>query len=348
MLDTLSKREMFVGQFLPTIRELADEHGVSRETVRRVLKMLEEEGFLASEPRHGYRILRLSNQDAELLPVAFVISSSESVGGLSDFYRLQLRTLQDAAEDRGWAFLGVGAQDRQPEEIRKLLETSRVSGIVLNSDKPEVTELVVGFGVPVVALESWIEGIPGDMVEQDSFRGAFRSGEFIAGRGHKRIGWVGPVGRSPQSLQRWGGVVAALRKHDLEVSNDCVLGHGACEDAERVRELIARPDRPTALIAPWRGPAFLAAKAARDLGLVLGKDIDIVGWNTEEQRAESLSERPAGIEIPTVYWSMREMSRTAIRLLAERIRQNQEERIQAVIPTRLEIPTDWPAFGGKS
>jgi LacI family transcriptional regulator, galactose operon repressor len=345
LLEELARGETFVGQFLPTIRELAEQHDVSRETVRRVLKMLEGEGLLASEPRHGYRVLRRSNQDRDLSPVAFVLSGSQSRGRFNEFYRLQLRSLQEAAEERGWSFLAVGTIERSIPEVRTLLASSSLSGIVLNSDEPELTRVAMEFGVPIVALETWNADLSGDKVEQDSFRGAFSAAEFLALRGHQRIAWLGPVANSAQSLQRWGGTAAALRRHGLSINEDAILDWPQCEDPRLVREFLSRSTRPTAIIAPWRQPAALAANAARELELTLGRDLDLVGWCASEQYDEFLAALPDQRPVPAVLWSISEMARTAIGLLAERIKSGDGKPLHTVVDARLSIPTEWPAFG---
>ncbi len=338
----LDRGEVFVGQFLPTVRELSDSHGVSRETVRRVLKAMEGEGLVASEPRHGYRLVRRPAENRKLLPVAFVLSGGQSRGRFTDFYRLQLRALQEAAEERGWSFLAVGSAERTPDEVRRVLESASVSGAILNNNEPQLAETVMGLGVPVVALEYWSPNTAGDRIEQDSYGGAFQAADFLASRGRRRIGWIGPVARNDQSLKRWGGASSGLRKHGLAVEESLVLDWPGCEDREAVRALLARPDRPDAVLALWRTPAVLAAAAAADLGLAPGRDLDLVGWCADEQRGEFLARLPGGAPVPTVAWSMQEMARSAIRRLSERIGGDQGQTLQAQIPTRLEVPESWP------
>ena len=47
------------GEFLPPIREISAQCGVSPETVRRGLKYLESEGLVEAEPRQGFRVNRI-------------------------------------------------------------------------------------------------------------------------------------------------------------------------------------------------------------------------------------------------------------------------------------------------
>jgi DNA-binding LacI/PurR family transcriptional regulator len=107
------------------------------------------------------------------------------------------------------------------------------------------------------------------------------------------------------------------------------------ELAAEARRLLSRPDRPTAVLAMWQDKTEALARAAGDLGLVPGRDFEMVGWVTVEGYAEFY--RPLfgkGPVPPAVTWSREVLAETALARLEQR-RANPE-----LPPIHLSIPTE--------
>jgi LacI family transcriptional regulator len=106
----------------------------------------------------------------------------------------------------------------------------------------------------------------------------------------------------------------------------------------RARQMLARPDRPDGVIALWRGYALAVKHAADELGLRLGRDLELVGWCPEEIIDSAyLPDFAGGPVPPTVTWSLRTMAETAAALLEDRRRQVAREPLRVKVPTRLRI-----------
>lgn len=71
LADLLRQRitagEIEPGGLLPSSKRLEQEHGVSRETVRRALAVLRSEGLIVTEPSYGTRVR--AAQERERVPV---------------------------------------------------------------------------------------------------------------------------------------------------------------------------------------------------------------------------------------------------------------------------------------
>jgi len=103
-----------VGRFLPTEREMAEEHGVAHTTVRRALGRLQADGLIRAEPRKGYRVLSLANDPAGGCPIAFIAASRARRRQWDEFHARLVRELQTAADRRGLAADGHGRGDPRP------------------------------------------------------------------------------------------------------------------------------------------------------------------------------------------------------------------------------------------
>ncbi|EFK97521.1 hypothetical protein LDC_0436, partial [sediment metagenome] len=130
-------------------------------------------------------------------------------------------------------------------------------------------------GVPLVMADGWFEDMPHDAVAQDGFAGGLQAGAWLAGRGHRRIAFVGPslVGADLQVVERRCGAAGALGRAGLELPGDLLVSvplHDPRAAVGPVTELLSRADRPTAVLALWQGLGPVVARAARDLGLAPG------------------------------------------------------------------------------
>jgi hypothetical protein len=82
-----------------------------------------------------------------------------------------------------------------------------------------------------------------------------------------------------------------------------------------------------------------AARAARELGLALGRDLDLVGWCAEGHwdRAYEAAFGPGQVP-PTVTWSVTQMAEAALARLAERRAHPELPTMRMNIETRLRAP----------
>ena len=326
-----------VGQFLPPVRELCSRHGVARETARRALKRLERQGLVNAEARHGYRVLGRANDPDQGLPVGIVRFKGPSGGAFSGVYRRMVEGLQAEAGARGWSSLLVEGEGLSREAVLERLRAGRASGALVDSEDPPFLKSVIEMGLPAVMVDSSSGGLPLDAVTQDNFGGARLAADYLVGRGHERIGWVGPVTEPMPSVERWGGVAGALGHRGMSIPLEMIAGWDRGQDVRpAVRRLLERRDRPTGLVALWRDMAVPAAEVVAELGLVLGKDVEMVGWCSEEQFAtEYAPHLPAGRVPATVTWSIAQLARTAVARLVERRAHPELPPIRLIVPTWL-------------
>jgi len=314
----ITSGELPVGEYLPTVRELSEEHGISRETVRRAVKSLEQRGLIAAEARHGYRVLAQGNDPERGLPVAFAVSVPPPPGQWSEFNQMLFAALHCAAAERGWPVLAVNA-GRGGGELAAQLSECRASGIVLDTTRPDLLETVEELGLPAVMIDSWNPEMKLDAVVQDGFQGALLAARYLAGRGHSRIGWLGPIAESSQSQERFGGALAGLCAAGVEIVPELLRDTPRAQVGEAARRMLSRPDRPTAMLALWHESVAGIVAAAGELGLRLGSYLEIVGWASEEQYDTVYRALFGNVPLPaTMVWSCAELARVAIARLAER------------------------------
>jgi len=331
------------GQFIPSVRQLSAKWHLAPKTVHQAVRLLAGDGLVSAEVGRGYRVLSRGNDPDRGAPVAFVLTPQSQLqrSPLDDLRKSLLAGLQGAAAERGWPLLAVQYMGSAEDAVLERLRELKACGAILDTLSPKLIAAVGRSGLPVVAVENWHEDSAVDAVVQDSFRGGFLAGSWLAARGHRRVGWIAPATVSRQGAERFGGAAAALAEHGIELAPELRLGipdFGAPDRVGPVREYLARPDRPKAILALWQGPTELVAQAARELGLVPGRDFDMVGWSTEEEYDSWFRRNFTGVPVPpAVVWDVGELARTAVSRLAERRANPKLPPITLKIPTRLKL-----------
>jgi DNA-binding LacI/PurR family transcriptional regulator len=202
-------------------------------------------------------------------------------------------------------------------------------------------------------VDSWAPDVALDCVIQDGYRGSMLAAEYLAGRGHRRIGWVGPAlsACAPLELERFSGAAGALASAGIELTPDLRVGTPAKDYAgyvEGLMRMLSRPDRPTAVLAMWQTAAQAVAAVAGELGLEIGSDLDVVGWVTEQ--GYDAVHRPnfrAGAVPPAVTWSVADMAEAALARLVERRENPGMAPVHVRIPTRLRFADEQKDATGK-
>ena len=322
------------GEFLPTERELAARHGLAQMTVRRALRTLQREGLVAIEPRHGCRVLAKANDPRRGCPVAHVLS--HSAGKVLDNVERHINlALQDAAARRGWSMLAVHVGERPPDEVLAELRAARAWGVVLSAVDPKLLKLIGDAGLPAVMVNAWSEGAPFDAVLQDNYQGGFLAAQHLLARGHRKIAWFGPVGASNFSRERLGGAAAALAAAGLDLPDGLRTDTAGRDLEAAAAALLARPDRPKAVLALWTDVALALAATARRLGLVLNRDLDMVGWAIDAHLEMYRPSFAGGPVPPMITWRVEDLARAAVARLAERRADPELPPMRIAVATRL-------------
>lgn len=321
-----------VGQFLPGARELANDHQVSFGTARRALKILEAEGLVVAEPRHGFQVVRIPDKK-KMAIIAYVLSQGTS-GKFNYLSTLIMAVFQRIASQHGLSLLGIGADSSNTADIVRTIRQAGAAGVVLDAENPELIDAVEKLGLPTVNAEVWSAARRFDAVGQDNFGGALLAAEYMVSRGHQRIAWIGRLPGSIEADERWAGAVAGLRRHGLKLAAEILQG-ALWRDSEAFEALLRLPERPTGFICLWANLAIGAARTAARLGLRIGRDFDLVGWATDEQYDDYRLSFPEGQVPATVTWSIERLAENVIARLTERQAKPNLPVVRTIVETRL-------------
>lgn len=326
------------GQFLPTVRELGSRYGVSPEAVRRALKSLEGEGLVLAEPRQGFRVTTEPSKASDHCPVAYVTEFASDLSNSQPVNWALNRALGGASAKRGWSSLGIHTGGEASGNVLEKLSAARAWGVILDTRDNALYEVVRRTDLPVVMVNSWVEEGAIDVVIQDNYRGGFLAARHLIDLGAKKIAWVGAVEQFCHSRERMAGASAGLAASGRSFAPDVVVNAFAAESGPALRKLLTRSNPPDGLLAFGEGIHRKITAVTKELGLVIGKDVKVVGWSVEEAYETGFKATYSGHRIPpAVVWSASSMADVALDRLNQRRGNPEAVRLRTCIPTRIRI-----------
>ncbi|WP_406356726.1 LacI family DNA-binding transcriptional regulator [Streptomyces sp. NBC_00658] len=330
----------------PTIRDVADQAGVSKSLVSLVLRGSDQvrpekrEAVLRAVRKLGYR------------PNAAARSLSEqrtrTVGVLLNDLRNPwfvdlLDGLNPLLHDNGLHMLLADARlnRRTGQDPAGPLLDLRVDGLVVVGTLPDPAALgTVAERIPVVVAGAREPVPPGvDVVAGDDERGARLITEHLIGLGHRRIAHIAGYGAVGE-LRR-ASFEATMRAHGLAdgaiVEPSDMTEEGGYRSTVR---LLSGPRRPTAILAVNDIASVGALSAAEELGLSVPRDLSVTGYdNTSISRLRH-------VWLTTVDNAGHEVGRRAARCLLDRFDTPGTPGRVHLAPPALEIRGTTATVGG--
>ncbi len=279
------------GHKLPTEAELAARFAVSRQTVRRAIRLLTEEGAVESRQGSGtYTTGRTQSADPRQVAV---ISSF-----LDDYiFPTVLHDAQSVFAEQGYSIL-VFATENQVSREREILQTlldRPVAGILVEGSKTalpspnaDLYQRLRRAGVPMVFLHgaySELSGIP--CISDDNYGGGYKLARYLIDKGHRRIGGIFKSDDA-QGPQRYYGCVSAIRDRGLPIYDRSFCWYDTTDRAEMMepresrmlhRFLTERLEGSTAVICYNDEVAFLLIRELLAMGRRVPEDVAVVSFD---------------------------------------------------------------------
>lgn len=282
-----------------TIAEVAAVMGVTKSTVSRALNgypdIAEATRLRAARiaARMGYQPLGSAQaiRTGRCRSLGLVIESGEHDAHrpfLSEF----LAGLSEGAAREGWTLTVASAPDGAAlETYSQLISDRKADGFVLPRTRlvdPRV-EMLRSAAVPFVLFGR--HGDPEGCAWHDIDGAAAMRGSVLrlAGRGHRRIAFVGGSPAHTYSALREEGFRAGMAEVGLPVPEGHVT-HGALDragGAAAAAAMLDAPRPPTAFVYALDAAALGLWTAARRRGLAVGRDIAVIGYDGAPEGAHA-------------------------------------------------------------
>jgi LacI family transcriptional regulator len=276
----------------PTVKDVADDAGVSLATVslvlngkggvaadtrQRVLAAIERLGYQRRGQRSviGLLIERLPVPAYSYPLVGQMIGGIEIEAGRRGFHVLLASVERDSTdmpamvvEQQVGGLVVVGGGDLSDTYIRSLAET----------------------GLPLVLVDNYVDGLTVPCVLGDNVTGAYLAICHLIALGHERIALLEGPRKYKTLTERREGYLRAMDEAGLAVDPALLvqpLPGSPRKGYQEVQQLLALParQRPTAIFAISDRTAFGAMEALRDANWRVPDDIALVGFDDVAESA---------------------------------------------------------------
>ncbi|WP_338448331.1 LacI family DNA-binding transcriptional regulator [Niallia oryzisoli] len=305
-----------------TIKEIAERANVSRTTVsrvlnssgyvseeakKRVLKVIEETGYIPSENAKALRTKK-TKVIGVILPKISTETSSRLVKGLDEIFAME-----------GYQILLTNTNLEPEKEIEylKLLKSRHVDGIILSATNINRTlvEEIFKLKIPFVTVGQYISGLANVLF--DDYQASKEMVHYLIKKGNKNIAFIG-VDEKDRSVGycRKSGYLDAMKENHLPVEEswiqkgkfDVVSGY------QSMKAIMAlSKQKPDAVLAVTDRLAIGAIQYIKEICLSIPDDIAVAGMGASEL---SKFITPA---LTTIDFSIEDAGREAANLLLEQI-----------------------------
>lgn len=310
----------------------SDKPGLPSETRLRVLDAARRLGY---NPRR----YTSANQIGPLRTVGLVMRSTKSdeIPRSDHFYSHVVAGIESACRQNNlnllYATINVDLELR-PVELPGLVKNGGADGLLLVGVRVDdkLRRTLDQCAVPVILVDSYQEKDEHtfDQVLSDNDQGAYQATQYLIGKGHRKIGFIGGSADTYPSFElRRKGFTRALRDHQIDEPffADC---HSDRDEAiEAARKLLSYHPEVTALVGVNDYIAIAAMHVAVELSRRVGGDLAIIGFD-DILLSESVIPPLTTMQVDKIA-----MGRMAVNLLMNRSEQPNSAHATLILHPRL-------------
>jgi LacI family transcriptional regulator len=269
------------------IKDVAKRAGVSTATVSRVFN---HSGLVDDET--GRRVLQVAKQlhyTPNLAGRSLSTRKSNAIGLLlpdlyGEFFSEIIRGVDETAQKNKYHLL-VSSSHNDREEIEAALQMTRgrVDGVIVMSPDLDARSLNENIPntLPIVLLNCYVDGGAFDSINLDNFGGAYAMTKHLIEHGHKDVAMIKGPDKNYDAAERLRGYRSALREggvlHDASLEVAGSFSESSGYDA--VRQLLSKPNRPTAIFAANDTTAIGALSALQAAGIGVPEEVALAGFD---------------------------------------------------------------------
>jgi len=240
--------------------------------------------------------------------------------------------VESTAEAKGYMTLlaraeGIGASE---SKVSRLIGEGRVDGVILQVDESmsqDEFQRLVDANLPLIFVNSAHRGHAGSVCFDDAAAAELAT-RHLLDLGHRRIGLVGGLRTTETARRRHEGYVRALGRAGVGPSDELATwtGYQPGQGAEGLRQLMALPEPPSAVVVSNINAALGALAAARQLEIHVPEDLSIISLH-DSWTAETTWPPLTTVRLP---WA--ELGAAAVEQLMSRIETGSAEDVVITSP----------------
>lgn len=324
-----------------SLKDLANELGVSISTVSRALKSSPEIG--AEMKERVKALAKKRNYRPNPFAMSLLKNSPRIIGIIvpdivTYYYSSIISGINDVAKKNGYSTIITSSYEKYESEKECLedLVNIRVEGIIAclsqETTDYEHYRLLKEQNIPLVFFDRvCLIDIFSSVITNNADSAQEATDHFLK-TGSKRIGFIGGANHLEIVKQRKHGYLQALRENKIPIEKELVFCKRISYESgyEGAHRLLSLPDRPDAILGMTDSLAFGAMKAIKEHNLRIPDDVALIGYTDE------LHSNYVDPPLTAVVHQTYKMGETTCKLLLKQIKGNDKIE-QIVVPCILSV-----------
>ena len=314
------------GDRLPSENELMERFGVSRQTVRRALEELAENGLVEGRRGSGtYVTVNTRRHKDEEIRIAVMLTCVDTY-----IFPSIIKGIESALTPEGCTMQIVmtdNAVEKERMLLKEFIRTRSVDGIIAETVKsglpnPNLKLYVEleNLGIPVLFVNSFYKDLDIPHVSMDDRMAGYLAARHLVECGHRRIGGIFKSDDGQGHL-RYAGYMEALMEKDIKVRGGKVVWI----DTEEMKTMEEEGDRflkrlkgCTACVCYNDETAYKLVRICQTAGKCVPEDISIVGIDN------SALAQFCPVPLTSMENPAEELGKTAAEMMTGRILRNEK------------------------
>ena len=309
------------GVGVSTVSRVLNNHPDVKESTReRVLAVIRESNYV---PNNSARILKQNNTKN----IGVLVK-----GVFNPFFSELINVIGSKINEKNYTMIlqqNDYVLEHEVENIISFVKEKRLQGIIclggkfIDLDEDSFKNINVPVVLTSVNTVSPLGRDKYSTVGIDNLQASYSATEYLIKKGHTNIAlMIGEENDFCVSWWRYKGYIKALREYDIEVNDDNLLigDYDTKKAYEETLKFLKRRKDITAIFAISDFMAIGAARAVVDSGLVVGKDVSILGFDGMDI---SCYYNPG---ISTIKQPKKEMAEKSVEILFELLKGNGENK----------------------
>ncbi|WP_160719437.1 LacI family DNA-binding transcriptional regulator [Bacillus sp. USDA818B3_A] len=260
-------------------RVIANNPRISEATKRKVKKVMEELGY---HPNLNAR--SLSSKATQT--IGLVMPSSGDVVFQNPFFPTVLQGISEGVHEKKYALQMTTGRSEQDifEAVIQMVQGKRVDGMILLNSKldDQVIEYLREMDFPFVVIgkpSKYTEEIT--HVDTDNVLSMKEATEYLIQLGHSQIAFIGGNPDLMVTVDRLNGYKQALSAANIPHQEEYIKHEEFLREGGQVavKELMALPQRPTALLVVDDFMALGVLNTLDELGIKVPEELSVVSFN---------------------------------------------------------------------
>ncbi|TYP78902.1 LacI family DNA-binding transcriptional regulator [Paenibacillus methanolicus] len=274
---------------------------VRPKTKERVLKVIEELNYRPNDIAKSLKSNR-TNTIGVIAEDVTVFNVPEIIDGINDYadrYDMHILLTNLRLQKRiGYNYSKMEDYRKYAQDAVSNLLSKQVEGIIYIGVHPrDLTGLVNTYNKPIVYTYCYANDAKS--VQYNDEQASYDAVNYLVSKGHSRIGVISGLMDSIPSRLRFNGYYKALTEFQLPFDPQFIkVGDWGLDSGYRLAgELLSLADPPTAILVMNDLMAAGALRCASEQGVVVPRDLSIVGFDNREFSAY-LSPSITTVELP--------------------------------------------------